>query len=57
MQRILFAALIVFGSLAAVAAPIPKEREKLPPPTEKQLEESRDNLKQIGLGKIGRAHV
>ena len=51
MTRILFAALIVFGSLAAVAAPIPKEKEKekLLPPTEKQFAASRNNLKMIGI--------
>ena len=49
MQRILFAALVAFGTLAAVAAPIPKEAEKLLPPTEKQLDASRNNLKQIGI--------
>ena len=49
MQRILFAVLIAFGALAAVAAPIPKEAEKLLPPTEKQLDASRNNLKQIGI--------
>lgn len=49
MTRIMFAALIVFGSLSAVAAPIPKEKEKLLPPTEKQFAASRNNLKMIGI--------
>ena len=50
MKRILFAALIACGSLAALAAPVPKDKEaELPPPTEKQLEASMNNLKQIGI--------
>ncbi len=50
MKSILFAALIACGSLAALAAPVPKDKEaELPPPTEKQLEASKNNLKQIGI--------
>ena len=50
MQRILFSALIAFGSLGVVAAPIPKDKELEPPPaTDKQREQAQDNLKQILL--------
>lgn len=53
MKRILLAALIACGSLAALAAPVPKDKEAaLPPPTEKQLETSKNNLKQIGIAVI-----
>ncbi len=46
-----FAALIAFGSLAALAAPIPKGKELEPAPaTDKQREQAIDNLKQIVLG-------
>ena len=49
MQRILLAVLIAYCALAVVAAPIPKEAEKLLPPTEKQLAASRNNLSMIGI--------
>lgn len=53
MKPILLAALIACGSLTLVAAPVPKEKgAELPPPTEKQLQASKDNLKQIGLAVI-----
>ena len=48
MKRILLVALIACGSLAAFAAPVPKDAALLPP-TEKQLEASVNNLKQIGI--------
>ena len=45
------AALIACGSLAALAAPIPKVKELEPPPaTETQREQAIGNLKQIVLG-------
>jgi len=47
MTRIVLALALGFTALAAFAAPIPKD--KLPAPTEKQLEESQNNLKQIGI--------
>lgn len=48
MKTLLASAL--FATVAAlIAAPIPKESEKLPPATEKQLEESQNNLKQLGI--------
>ena len=51
MKRILFSVLIAFGSLGVVAAPIPKDKEREPPPaTDKQREQAQDNLKQIVLG-------
>ena len=50
MTRLPLAALIAFGSLAALAAPVPKDRDSdLPPPTEKQLQASRNNLLQIAI--------
>jgi Protein of unknown function (DUF1559) len=50
MKRILIVALIACGSLAVLAAPVPKDKEaELPPPTEKQLQASKNNLKQIGI--------
>ncbi len=48
MIRTLFAVALGFAALAAIAAPIPKESQEPGPPTEKQLEDSRDNLKRIG---------
>ena len=49
MKRSISLALIAGAALLAVAAPIPKDKEKLPPPTEKQLEASRENLKMMGI--------
>ena len=50
MKRILFSVLIAFGSLGVVAAPIPKDKEREPPPaTDKQREQAQNNLKQILL--------
>ena len=47
MKTALLASLLVAAAL--IAAPIPKESEKLPAPTEKQLQESQNNLKAIGI--------
>ncbi len=49
MNRILSALLFACASTAGLAAPIPKETEKLLPPTEKQLGASRNNLSMIGI--------
>ena len=49
LLRTAFALSLGFGTFTALAAPVPKELEKLGPPTEKQLKESREKLKQIGL--------
>ena len=49
LLRTAFALSLGLATLAALAAPVPKEVTKLGPPTEKQLKESRDNLKKIGL--------
>ena len=40
---------LLFGAVALLAAPTPKENKKLPPPTAKELKQSQDNLKQIGI--------
>ena len=48
-----FAACLAFGTLAAFAAPIPKDKDKEqepPPATDKQREQAQNNLKQIVLG-------
>jgi hypothetical protein len=45
MMRSLFAAVVVAAGL--IAAPVPKDRP-YPPPTRKQLQQSQNNLKQIG---------
>lgn len=50
MKRILFATLIACGSLAALAAPVPKDKAVEPPPaTDKQREQAVNNLKKIML--------
>ena len=50
MKRILLATLIACGSLAVLAAPVPKDKEAEPPPaTEKQRSLSVNNLKKILL--------
>ena len=49
MRTPTFATALLFAA-ALIAAPIPKEAEKLPPPTEKQLEQSQNNLKELGIG-------
>ena len=49
MKRCISLALIAGAGLLAFAAPIPKDKETLPPPTEKQLEASRENLKMMGI--------
>jgi Protein of unknown function (DUF1559) len=50
MKRILFATLIVYSSLAAFAAPVPKDKEVEPPPaTDKQRNQAVNNLKKILL--------
>jgi len=43
------ASVFLFAAAALIAAPIPKQSEKLPPATEKQLEQSQNNLKQLGI--------
>jgi hypothetical protein len=46
-----FALLLVASAFcAALAAPVPKEAEKLKPATDKEREEVKNNLKMIGLG-------
>ena len=46
MKRILFATLIACGSLAALAAPVPKDKEVEPPPaTDQQRQQAINNLK------------
>ena len=48
MKTLIVSALLAtIGAL--IAAPIPKESEKLPPPTEKQFEQSRTNLLMLGI--------
>ena len=49
MRHLPIAAALFSLAAALIAAPIPKESEKLPPPTEKQLEQSQNNLKEIGI--------
>ena len=49
MSRIMIALLLGSASLACLAAPTPKDSEKLAAPTEKQLEASQENLKKIGV--------
>ena len=49
MTRIALALVLGFLSLACVAAPIPKDSEKLGPPTEKELQASQENLKKLGI--------
>ena len=49
MKRCISLALIAGAGLLAFAAPIPKDKEKLPPPTEKELAASRDNLQEMGI--------
>ena len=50
MKRILLVALIACGSLAALAAPVPKDKAAEPPPaTDKQRDQSVNNLKLILL--------
>lgn len=51
--RIAFALALGLATLAAVAAPVPKELEKLGPPTEKERKESRRNLKTIVMAIYG----
>jgi hypothetical protein len=48
-MKTLFAAALLLTAAALIAAPIPKEAEKLPAPTEKELGQSQNNLKQIGI--------
>ena len=50
MKRILFATLIACGSLVALAAPVPKDKEVEPPPaTDQQRQQAINNLKLIML--------
>lgn len=49
MKTALLALLFTTASLIALAAPTPKEIKKLPPPTEKELSQSGQNLKDIGI--------
>ena len=53
MKLVLTSALFAAMAWLAIAAPIPKGKEKLPPPTEKQLEASRENLKEMGIALHG----
>ena len=55
MKIALLALVLGTASLVALAAPTPKDSEKLPAPTEKQLEQSQNNLKLIGIA-IHRYH-
>ena len=48
-MRAFVAAVVLFGLGAAVAAPVPKEEEKLKPATDDQRAEVQNNLKQIVL--------
>ncbi len=47
--RIALALALGFATLAALAAPVPKELEKLGPPTEKERKESRQKLRKIAI--------
>ena len=54
MRAALSAAVLLVVAVLGVAAPVPKPgEEKLAPPTEKQLEQSKNNLKQILIGVHG----
>jgi hypothetical protein len=56
MRPTLIVVMVVGGLAGAVAAPIPKTGP-LPPPTEKQLETSAENIEQIALACINFADV
>ncbi len=53
MKLIFTSGLLAAVTWLAIAAPIPKDKEPLAPPTEKELAASRDNLKSMGIALHG----